>query len=115
MQKYLVHGADGVVLRHGVSSDPASQAGLGETAIEHAFDNVSPGDLRIDPAGGSLVDYIPPAPAGSPMQTWASNAGTERGVSSPNLDYGAAAARYIDAYFANIRWDAVSRRLEAGV
>ncbi len=29
------------------------------------------------------------------------------------LDYGAAAARYIDAYFANIRWDAVSRRLEA--
>ena len=31
------------------------------------------------------------------------------------LDYGAAAARYIDAYFANIRWDAVSRRLEASV
>ncbi|MEO6368905.1 MAG: Fe-Mn family superoxide dismutase, partial [Steroidobacteraceae bacterium] len=31
------------------------------------------------------------------------------------LDYGAAAARYIDAYFANIRWDAVSRRLAASV
>jgi Fe-Mn family superoxide dismutase len=28
------------------------------------------------------------------------------------LDYGAAAARYIDAYFANIQWDAVSRSLE---
>jgi Fe-Mn family superoxide dismutase len=31
------------------------------------------------------------------------------------LDYGAAAARYIDAYFANIRWDAVGRRLEGAV
>jgi superoxide dismutase, Fe-Mn family len=29
------------------------------------------------------------------------------------LDYGAAAARYVDAFFANIQWDAVSRRLEA--
>ena len=29
------------------------------------------------------------------------------------MDYGAAAARYIDAYFANIQWDAVSRRLQA--
>jgi Fe-Mn family superoxide dismutase len=28
------------------------------------------------------------------------------------IDYGAAAARYIDAYFANIQWDAVSRRLQ---
>ncbi len=28
------------------------------------------------------------------------------------LDYGAAAARYIDAFFANIQWDAVNRRLE---
>jgi Fe-Mn family superoxide dismutase len=28
------------------------------------------------------------------------------------MDYGAAAARYIDAYFANIQWDAVSRRLQ---
>jgi Fe-Mn family superoxide dismutase len=28
------------------------------------------------------------------------------------IDYGAAAARYIDAYFANIQWDAVSLRLQ---
>ncbi len=28
------------------------------------------------------------------------------------MDYGAAAARYIDAYFANIQWDAVSGRLQ---
>jgi superoxide dismutase, Fe-Mn family len=28
------------------------------------------------------------------------------------IDYGAAAARYIDAFFANIQWDAVSKRLE---
>jgi superoxide dismutase, Fe-Mn family len=28
------------------------------------------------------------------------------------MDYGAAAARYIDAFFANIHWDAVSRRLQ---
>jgi len=27
------------------------------------------------------------------------------------MDYGAAAARYIDAFFANIQWDAVSKRL----
>jgi superoxide dismutase len=28
------------------------------------------------------------------------------------MDYGAAAARYIDAFFANVQWDVVSRRLE---
>lgn len=28
-----------------------------------------------------------------------------------HMDYGAAAARYIDAFFANIQWDAVARRL----
>jgi Fe-Mn family superoxide dismutase len=28
------------------------------------------------------------------------------------IDYGAAVARYIDAFFANIQWDAVSQRLE---
>jgi superoxide dismutase, Fe-Mn family len=27
------------------------------------------------------------------------------------LDYGAAAAKYVDAYFVNVQWDAVSRRL----
>jgi Fe-Mn family superoxide dismutase len=31
---------------------------------------------------------------------------------SYHLDYGAAAARYIDAFFANINWEVVSRRLE---
>ena len=28
------------------------------------------------------------------------------------MDYGAAAAKYIDAFFANVQWDVVSRRLE---
>jgi len=28
------------------------------------------------------------------------------------IDYGAAAAKYIDAFFANVRWDEVNRRLE---
>jgi superoxide dismutase, Fe-Mn family len=28
------------------------------------------------------------------------------------IDYGAAAARYVDAFFANIQWDAVTRRFE---
>jgi Fe-Mn family superoxide dismutase len=28
------------------------------------------------------------------------------------IDFGAAAAKYIDAFFANIQWDVVSRRLE---
>jgi Fe-Mn family superoxide dismutase len=28
------------------------------------------------------------------------------------IDYGAAAARYIDAFFMNVQWDAVSKRLE---
>jgi Fe-Mn family superoxide dismutase len=28
------------------------------------------------------------------------------------MDFGAAAARYIDAFFANVRWDEVNRRLE---
>jgi Fe-Mn family superoxide dismutase len=28
------------------------------------------------------------------------------------MDYGAAAAKYIDAFFANIQWDAVGRRME---
>jgi Fe-Mn family superoxide dismutase len=27
------------------------------------------------------------------------------------MDYGAAAAQYIDAFFANIQWDAVAARL----
>jgi len=27
------------------------------------------------------------------------------------MDYGAAAAKYIDAFMANIQWDAVARRL----
>jgi superoxide dismutase, Fe-Mn family len=30
------------------------------------------------------------------------------------MDYGAAAAKYIDAFFTNIQWDAVARRLEQG-
>ncbi|MBF8270767.1 MAG: Superoxide dismutase [Gammaproteobacteria bacterium] len=34
---------------------------------------------------------------------------------SYQMDYGAAAARYIDAFFANINWDIVSRRLESAV
>ena len=29
------------------------------------------------------------------------------------MDYGAAAAKYIDAFFANINWDAVARRMAA--
>jgi Fe-Mn family superoxide dismutase len=28
-----------------------------------------------------------------------------------HMDYGAAAARYIDAFFANIQWDAVAKRI----
>ena len=28
------------------------------------------------------------------------------------IDYGAAAAKYLDAFFANVHWDAVNRRLE---
>jgi Fe-Mn family superoxide dismutase len=28
------------------------------------------------------------------------------------LDYGAAAAKYIEAFFANVRWEAVNRRYE---
>jgi superoxide dismutase, Fe-Mn family len=28
------------------------------------------------------------------------------------MDFGAAAAKYIDAFFANIHWDEVNRRLE---
>ena len=30
------------------------------------------------------------------------------------IDYGAAAAKYIDAFFTNIQWDAVAKRLEQG-
>jgi Fe-Mn family superoxide dismutase len=29
------------------------------------------------------------------------------------MDYGAAAAKYIDAFFVNINWDAVAQRLVA--
>lgn len=32
---------------------------------------------------------------------------------SYQMDFGAAAAKYIDAYFKNIQWDAVAKRLEA--
>ena len=32
---------------------------------------------------------------------------------SYHMDYGAATARYVDAFFANIQWDAVSARVEA--
>jgi Fe-Mn family superoxide dismutase len=28
------------------------------------------------------------------------------------IDYGAAAAKYIDAFFQNVQWDEVERRLE---
>jgi len=31
---------------------------------------------------------------------------------SYHLDYGAAAARYVDAFFQNINWDEVNYRLE---
>jgi Fe-Mn family superoxide dismutase len=31
------------------------------------------------------------------------------------MDYGAAAAKYIDAFFTNIQWDAVAKRLEKGM
>ena len=33
---------------------------------------------------------------------------------SYHLDFGAAVARYIDAFFANVRWDEVNRRFERG-
>jgi Fe-Mn family superoxide dismutase len=29
-----------------------------------------------------------------------------------HIDYGAAASRYVDAFFANIRWEGVNRRHE---
>jgi Fe-Mn family superoxide dismutase len=29
-----------------------------------------------------------------------------------HIDYGAAAARYVDAFFQNVNWDEVNRRLE---
>jgi len=29
------------------------------------------------------------------------------------LDYGAAAAKYVDAFFANLKWDECERRYEA--
>jgi Fe-Mn family superoxide dismutase len=32
---------------------------------------------------------------------------------SYHIDFGAAAARYVDAFFANINWDAVAARLDA--
>jgi Fe-Mn family superoxide dismutase len=32
---------------------------------------------------------------------------------SYHMDFGAATARYIDAFFANINWDAVAGRIEA--
>jgi Fe-Mn family superoxide dismutase len=28
------------------------------------------------------------------------------------MDFGAAAAKYLDAFFANLKWDEVNRRLE---
>ena len=31
---------------------------------------------------------------------------------SYQMDYGAAVLKYIDAFFANVQWDAVNRRLE---
>jgi Fe-Mn family superoxide dismutase len=31
------------------------------------------------------------------------------------MDYGAAAAKYIDAFFANVRWEEVNRRLDRAV
>ena len=31
---------------------------------------------------------------------------------SYHMDYGAAAAKYIDAFFQNIQWDEVNRRVE---
>ena len=31
------------------------------------------------------------------------------------MDFGAGPAKYIDAFFANIRWDEVNRRLERGI
>ncbi|AIU25469.1 superoxide dismutase [Pandoraea pnomenusa] len=34
---------------------------------------------------------------------------------SYQMDFGAAAARYVDAFFKNIQWDAVASRYEAGV
>jgi len=30
-----------------------------------------------------------------------------------HMDYGAAAAKYIDAFFVNINWDTIGKRLEA--
>jgi len=33
---------------------------------------------------------------------------------SYHLDFGAAPTRYIDAFFANVRWDEVNRRFECG-
>jgi Fe-Mn family superoxide dismutase len=32
---------------------------------------------------------------------------------SYQMDYGAAAAKYVDAFFKNIQWDAVAARLES--
>ena len=34
---------------------------------------------------------------------------------SYQIDFGAAAAKYIDAFFANVRWDEVNARLERAI
>jgi Fe-Mn family superoxide dismutase len=54
-----------------------------------------------------LADHGHAAPAGAPILVM------DMYEHAYQMDYGAAAAKYIDAFFANVQWDAVEARLAA--
>lgn len=54
----------------------------GCAALEGRFDHLS---QRVDLATGTVVDYVPPAPADTELETWAWDAATRRHVATPTL------------------------------
>lgn len=72
--------------------------------------------------GSGWVALVCELPSGEPSVVWAGDHTQQRTSSLPllvldmyehsyQMDYGAAAARYVDAFFANIDWEEVNRRL----
>jgi hypothetical protein len=45
------------------------------------------------------------------LRIWAATASRPLTCAPGQMDYGAAAANYIDAFFNNINWDAVAQRV----
>lgn len=81
--------------------DPARLKGLSERLLKSHWENNYAGAIK------SASDHSQSAVMGTPLLV------LDLYEHAYHIDFGAAAARYVDAFFVNVRWDEVQRRLES--